>query len=94
MVKIVDKLTRSFVILAIPLVRLVEQSAKQKVVNPVICAAYIYDCVLIIAICGQREEVLGSELEILKVLVICQSSLGNADARKVLERPVLLCEFD
>jgi len=54
----------------------------------------MYDCVLMIAICGQREEVLGSRLEGLKILVIGQSSLDDADARKVLERPVLLCEFD
>jgi len=65
-----DRLTGSFVILAIPLVRSVEQSAKQKVVDSVIFAAWMYDCVLMIAICGQREKVLGSGLEELEVLVI------------------------
>ena len=58
----VDKSTRLFVILADLLVKLIEQSIKQKVVDPNIHTVQMYNYVLMITICRQKEF-LGLRLE-------------------------------
>jgi len=84
----VDKLTRSFKILAVLLARLMGRSARWKVVDSNIHTAWMYDCAPMIAICGW-EEILSS-----KLLLLDSGSSEVMDTIEVLEKLVLLCEFN
>ena len=82
LVETIDRSTSLFMILTALLVRSVEQSIRQEVVNPNICTVWIYDCALMMVIYIQRVDVnLGLEAGMLD-----RSSPGIVVTRKVLER--------
>jgi len=80
--EIMNKLTKSLLIFTILLVKLVEQSIRQKVVDSIICAVYMYNHILIMMIwCYRRES---SDLELKELRILNRSSL---------EEHIFLCKF-